>query len=317
MRNGEQPHLLAVVAALALIAPVGFEAPRLLGVNAPGQVGDSGQPFPTTSWAVGLVVPEGASLQGSGELRWEDVNNVTARVTLPNITLPDGIVYAVLSVMTSDGSVVQAAAGVRPNDSDWFAYAWLIPSTVSVPLVYRWVLNASGPPMTPGASIAISIFAASGAWSLRVTDEETGAGVTRQFPSTIAPSVKRGDQEVFALESYSRSAATFRSMGNLTLTGIYLDGSGVIGGAYSYSDWDPAHNPLFAVGSAGASPPSFISLGRATDGSLVWGYEIAWESTDSTPATAAVVLLLVSAILGVVGVVLWKTRKTTKSTPNR
>jgi hypothetical protein len=309
VRNGEKTHRLQIFCALVLIMSTGVELSPIPTPEAPAQVGASGQAYPTTSWAVGLVVPEGASLQGGGKVRWEGVNNLTAAVTLPNITLPDEIVYAVVSVMTSDGSVLQTAAGIWPNDSSWFAYAWLIPSSTSVPLVYQWVLNGSEPAMAPGANVSISIYQISGSWNLRVTDEETGAGVTQQFPSGIGQSVRVGDQEVFALESYSRSGATFRDMGNLTLTAVYLDGLKVTGGVYAYSDWDPTHNPLFSVGSAGVTPPSFVSLGQAKDGSFVWGYETLWKSPNDTLAIVETLLVLVSVVLGVVGVVLWKTRK--------
>jgi hypothetical protein len=309
VRNGEKTHLVPILFALVLIMSTGVELSPIPAAEAPGQVGASGQPYPTTSWAIGLVVPEGASLQGGGKVRWEGVNNLTAAVTLPNITLPDEIIYAVVSVMTSDGSVLQAAAGIWPNDSNWFAYAWLIPSSTSVPLVYQWVLNGSEPAMAPGANISISIYRVSGSWNLRVTDEETDAGLTRQFPSGIGQSVMVGDQEAFALESYSRSGATFQDMGNLTLTGVFLDGLKVTGGVYAYSDWDPTHNPLFSVGSAGVTPPSFVSLGQAKDGSFVWGYETLWKSPNDTLATVETLLVLVSVVLGVVGVVLWKTRK--------
>ena len=308
MRSGESTHRLQVIWALALVVSAGVGVPSILP-KAPGQGGSSGSAYPTTSWAVGLVVPEGASLQGGGKVRWGGVDNLTAAVTLPNISLPDEIVYAVLSVMTSDGCVLQAAAGIRPNESSWFAYAWLIPSTASNPLVYQWVLNESGPPMAPGANVSISVYEVSGSWNLRITDEETGAGVARPFPSGIGPSLKVGDQEVFALESYSRSGATFRSMGNMTLTGMLLDGSKVTGGVYGYTDWDPDHNPLFAVGSSGVSPPAFVSLGQATDGSFVWGYALVWRSPNDTLATVATIAALVSGVLAVVGVVLWKTRK--------
>ncbi|MDG7007447.1 MAG: hypothetical protein JRN06_04285 [Nitrososphaerota archaeon] len=310
MKSGETPHRLQVVWALALILLAGAEAPAV-PTKAPGQTGAAGHAYPSTSWAVGLVVPEGASLQGGGKLRWEAVSILTAAVTLPEISLPDEIVYAVLSVMTSNGSVLQAAAGIRPNDSSWSAYAWLIPSTVSVPLVYQWILNASGPTMAPGANISISIYQTLGTWNLRVSDEQTGAAVTQRFPSGIGSSLRPGDQEVFALESYSRSGATFQNMGNLTLTGIFLDGSKATGGVYAYSDWDPAHNPLFAVGSSGASPPSFISFGQAKDGSFVWGYAMVWTNPTNLPLTVAIVAAMVLAAICTVGVALWRSRKAT------
>jgi len=316
VRSIGQTHRIQVVWALALIISAGVELSPISTGEAPGQVGSAGSSYPTTSWAVGLVVPEGASLEGGGKVNWGEVSNLTAAITLPNISLPDEIVYAVLSVMTSNGSVLQAAAGIWPGDSNWSVYAWLIPSTASIPLVYQWVLNASEPTMAPGANVSIVIYQASGSWSLRVTDEETGSRVTMEFPPGLAESVRVGDQEVFALESYSRSEGTFRNMGNLTLAGMFLDGTKVAGGVYGYSDWDPDHNPLFAVGSAGASPPSFVSFGRAADGSFVWGYATVWSTPNNAFATIVILLIMVSVVLGVVGVVLWMTRPR-RTLPNR
>lgn len=309
MRGAGGTHRLLVAWTVVLMLSAGTGTAPLHAAGTSDLVSVAGHAYPTASWAVGLVVPEGSSLQGGGKVRWEGVSNITAAVTLPSISLPDDIVYAVLSVMTTTGSVLQAAAGIRPDDGNWSSFAWLIPSTASVPLVYQWVLNASGPTMAPGTDVSISIYQSSGEWSLKVSNERTGGSVTEHFPPGVGASVRAGDQEVFALESYSRSGATFQNMGNLTLTGLFLDRSKVVGGVYAYSDWDPAHNPLFAVGSAGASPPSFVSFGQALDGSFVWGYATVWKSTGDVMATIAVVLAMVAVVLGVVGVVLWKTKK--------
>lgn len=267
------------------------------------------QAYSTSSWALGVVVPEGAPLQGGGSLRWEDANNVTASFTLPDISVPDGLVYAVLSVMTGNGSVLQAAVGIRHNESDWFTYSWSISSPSSVPLTYQWVLNASVPEVAPLANLTVSIFRSSGPWSLRVLDESTGASVEHGFPSRQRASLRAGDQEVFSLESYSRSGSTFRNMGNLTLGGIFVDGARIEGGTYTYGGWDPSHNPLFAVGSSGSDPPTFISLGQTKGGSFVWEYATSWGSGgDSAAAFMEAFALLLIVSLSALGVVLWKTR---------
>ena len=306
MRSGFQLHDLLAVSVL-IIFVAGTGAQPLLSSDAPTNTGLSLQAYPNASWAVGLVVPQGASLEGGTRVSWESVGNVTAAVTLPDISRPDAIVYVVVSIMTSKGSVLQAAAGIRPNESDWFAYAWSIPSIRSVPPTYQWMLNGSGAPMAPGANVSISIYQASGAWDLKVA-EGALAGTTTSFPADVGASLKAGDQEVFAFESYSRLAATFQNMGNLTLNGLFLDGLMVSKGGYIHSDWDPSHTPLFAVGSSGASPPSFVSIVRTEDGAYVWGYSTVWTNPAGVPLAIIVIATLVLAVALVVGFILWKAR---------
>jgi len=163
--------------------------------------------------------------------------------------------------------------------------------------------------MAPGARVIMSIFRGEDAWNLKVFDEDTWSSAAHSFPGGVAPSLMSGDQQVFALESYSRSAATFQNMGNLTLSSVLLDGQRVTGGAYSYGGWDPSHNPVFVVGSSGASPPVFISLERASDESFSWGYVATWKNGGSPfAAMVPTVLALSAGVCAVVGVVLWLTR---------
>lgn len=319
LRSGLLARRLLVAAVCVLLFSASVEASSLpVAAVSSTQATSSGRSYPTASWALGVVVPEGASLQGGSKLRWESVRNVTAAFTLPNVTMPDRIVYAVMSLMTSDGGVMQAAAGIRPDEGSWFAYSWSIPDFKSVPLIYRWSLNSSEPEMAPGADVTISIFQSSNVWTLRIQDDSTGARVERAFLVGVGTSLKAGDQEVFSLESYSRLGATFRDMGNLTLRSLLVDGARVTGGVYAYGDWEPRHNPLFAVGSSGVSPPSFISLGQGDDGSFIWGYDLYWGgSGDSVMAVVETLALLLSALFLVIGVVLWKTRGPLASGPRR
>lgn len=303
MRGG-RGRLILILAVLGLLLPPAAEAaPRLSAVAA------SQGAFTGTSWALGLVVPEGSSLQGGASLKWEEVGNLTAVFSLPNITLPDGVVYAVVSVMTSDGTVLQAATGIGTNCSAWQAYSWAIRGLKTGSLAYSWILNATGPRMEPSADVAISIFRTTDGWELRILDRTTNASVERSFPQGLGSSLKQGDQEVFSLESYSRSAATFRSMGNLTLRALLLDGAEVSGGVYSYGEWDPNHNPLFVVGSSGSNPPYFISLRQVGDGSYAWAYTTSWKSSGGPPigVTAFFAVLLVG-VLVVARVVIRRTR---------
>ncbi len=290
-------YLILLPAAAAALSPSPLAA-------------STGTAYPNTSWALGLVVPEGASLQG-GVVRWGSVTNVTARVTLPNMTSPDGIVYAVLSVMASDGSVLQCAAGAAPGRSGWLVYSWFVQGIGSGPLTYRWILNSSGPTMGPMGNISMSIFSASGRWSVRVEELGSGSSVEEQFPAGTAPSLKTGDQEVFALESYTRTGSTFRNMGNLTLNALLLDGRRVTGGFYTYGQWDPLHSPIFVVGSSGSSPPSFIYLGRGEAGSLFWSYSGVWVPQGNPLGGTGVIMVaaLLTAAGLVTGAILWMTRR--------
>jgi hypothetical protein len=257
-----------------------------------------------------VVVPDGAGLLGGGNLRWERATNVTATLVLPDIASPDQIVYAILSVMTSDGTVLQAAAGASPNRTGWAGFAWSVTGADSESPTYAWVLNASEPEMSPRANVSISIFYSPGGWSLRITDLDTQASLESPFGPGPAPALRAGDQEAFALESYSRTPATFQAMGNLTVRSIQIDGKVVASGCYFYGDWDMVHNPLFVVGSSGTSPPSFISAAAGSGGSFSWEYVGFWEvQGDPTSGLEVIAFaaLAGAAVLGSLGV--WLARK--------
>jgi hypothetical protein len=263
------------------------------------------------------VVPEGAHLLGGGRVQWESVTNVTAYLALPDIESPDGNVYAILSVMTNDGSVLQAAAGALPNRTVWLGFAWSIEGASSGTPSYSWVLNASKPEMSPLANVSISIFRASGLWDFKITNVGTGSSVVEPFPPGPASTLRVGDQEVFALESYSRTVATFQNMKNLTLYSILLDGRKVVSGGYLYGGWDMIHNPLFVVGNSGSSPPSFIYPGIGPAGSFFWDYVRVW-GVEGNPYGGLVEILAVTSVagavtLGSVGVYLARKRTGQKS----
>jgi hypothetical protein len=308
LRSELRAGLLVLFMALLLL--------QIPGAMAGAPQSSPGQVYPNSSWALGVVVPEGAGLQGGGSVNWGRVTNVTAEVTLPNITLPDGVVYTVLSVMTNDGSVLQAAAGISPNGSLWMTYAWSITGTPPSQFTYRWVLNGSEPKMSPNANVSISIFEGGHTWELKVVDEDIGTSVTEQYPSGMDPTLMAGDQEVFALESYSRTGATFQNMDNLTLRSLSLNGQRVVGKLYTYDQWDPDHNPVFIVGSSGTSPPSFIYVGEEAGGSFFWDYVRVWgvagDPLGGLVEVTVVVLLVVAAS---VGIAIWITRRPARTWP--
>ena len=73
------------------------------------------------SWALGVVVPQNSQTD-KGKVQWQNVVNVTVVFRAPNITRTDGTIYLVMSLMTSTGAVIQAAAGLYQNMSEWGTY---------------------------------------------------------------------------------------------------------------------------------------------------------------------------------------------------
>jgi len=239
-------------------------------------------------------------------LSWENVRNVTVLVTLPTIDLPSDAVYAVLSLMISDGVVLQVASGIYPSNSTWLVYSMYIADVLQVPQHYTWVLNSSAPQAQPGDSEVISIFLSQvGGWSFRVADPERDSSIQLPFglPSDQPP--KAGDQEFFALESYSWNSSTFEAMGSMTLESTFLDGRTVSSGMYLYSNWDMIHSPLFVVG--GSTPPGFVSVGL-NGSTAMWSYGGTWQGNiqtgyDTPIAMTFLVGLAVSIAAVVVGIV--------------
>jgi len=298
--------VLAVLVSVCLFLP-SFGVTHATGTT-PLQLAPA---YPNSSWAIGVVVPEGTHTLGGEGVQWGDISNVTASLSLPDIESPDGIIYAILSVMTDDGSVLQAAAGAPPNRTGWLVFAWSVQEAGSVTPVYQWVLNASAPEMSPLANISISIFRSSGQWDLRVVDADDGSSVERSFPPGPAPALMAGDQEVFALESYSRTLATFAGMGNMTLHSILLNGNKVTTGCYLYNGWDMIHNPLFVVGSSGSSPPTFINAGEGSGTSFFWDYVAIWGVQGNPLGSLVEVLAVVSGggVIMLAGLGVWLSRK--------
>ncbi len=249
----------------------------------------------TGSWALGMVVPQGASLSTGQKVSWGSVTNLTALVRIPDLGYADNTVLAVLSAMVSDSSVVQVSAGLFPGSDTWRAVGWLIPDVGAVHHQYIWVLNSTYPPIAPGSLVSLSLFSSAKGWSYSLTDLDTGLGVAGTFAGGSPQPLKSGDQEVFALESYSSNVSLFSSMGNLTLQSLFVDGKVVTGGTYYLGDWDPTHQPLFVVG--GLPPPSWIAVTSSPNGTVVWGYSNEWGAFGITPLQAFYPLLLLSAVV--------------------
>jgi hypothetical protein len=250
-----------------------------------------------SSWALGIVVPDGAKLEGGGVVSWRAETNITALVHLPNVTRPDGITYIVLSAMGNDRTVFQVAVGIWPSSSLWSVYSWFITGVDSQSPTYKWVANGTGQQMSPSDLLSISIFLGPSAWLYGVADYNTSGFWEGFFPGASARSFDSGDQEVVSLESYSRSTSTFHDMGNLTLESLYVDGERILGGWYSYSGWDPQHNPLFTVG--GSAAPLFISFASNARGGAVWSYSPEWTGGRADPFTAPIAAGVIATVLAV------------------
>jgi len=240
---------------------------------------------PPGSWALGLVVPQGATLADGRTVAWGNVGNITAVVELPVVSRTDNTILVVLSAMVGDNSVLQVSAGLFPESTSWRAVGWYIPDVRASPQQYEWTLNSSTPELPSGGWVSLSIFQAGGVWQYRIVDLDTQREVSGAYSDAPVAHVREGDQEVFALESYTSNATVISGMGNLTLKSLYLDGQALKGGLYYYNDWDPSHQPLFVVG--GLDAPNFISVEDLRNGTFVWSYSAQWRDVTSMTSEAA------------------------------
>ena len=218
-----------------------------------------------------MVVPQGSGLLGGGVVNWGSVDNITAVLSLPNISRPNGTVYAILSLMTTDGTVMQTALGIYPGGQEWKGYSLYVDSISTVPQAYHWIANSSLPQSLPNQTVSLSLSRdqASG-WFYRISNLATQASVNGGFGRGVGGASLGEDQEVFALESYTSEPRTFSEMGNMTLQGIFLNGERAVGPLYTYGSWDPSHTLPFVVG--GLNPPSFIGVAISTEGMVSWTF---------------------------------------------
>jgi hypothetical protein len=271
----------------------------------------SSQNYSQPSWGLGVVLPQGAKLAGGGDLSWEAVRNLTVSVTLPMIEDPSQSVFAVMSIMTVDGTVLQVASGIYPGNSTWLVYSMYIADVTRVPQHYTWVVNSSAPRAAPGDSEVISIYLSqSEGWAFRVADPRENSSVQLSFGLSSNQPAKAGDQEFFALESYSWDSATFEQMGSMTLGPIFVDGQRVNNGLYTFAGWDIVHSPLFSVG--GATPPQFVSLGL-NGSTATWSYGGTWQGDIQPgfdlPIAIACVLVLAAALAAVFASIMYVTTR--------
>lgn len=234
------------------------------------------------TWALGIVVPNGAKLEDGSIIKWSEVSNITAIIRLPNITRTDHRIYIVLSAMTASGTILQVAVGLSPNNTHWLTYA-MIALNISSGTNYMWRTEGSPPIMEVYHTISISIYSLKNnqgkyEWNYIVHDIITGESNSGFLVDDNSHTFMDGDQEVIALESYTKKESIFSYMGNITLYSLLLNGKKVISGWYIYDGWDWTKHPLFVVG--GATPaPQYISI-SSNNGIIYWKYEpISWSTS--------------------------------------
>ncbi|MCL4340464.1 MAG: hypothetical protein M1388_04970 [Thaumarchaeota archaeon] len=253
------------------------------------------------SWGAGLVVPEGSQTASGGRVDWADVQNVSALFRLPDINETDGTIYMIMSLMTSNGSIIQAAAGLYPNSSYWGTYAMYIANPARQ--VYTPIISTEDPCMAPGDLVTMSIyFLPDSGWNLLLLDLTNGLSASASFGPGLPASLKVGDQFVFALESYTSTLSVFENMGNVTLYALLINGEAVMSGSYLYSGWNNLRYPLFIVG--GASVPNFMAMNLTASGGVVWSYRSQWGSPSSGPAAGLDLIFLALAAAAAVNVVI-------------
>lgn len=259
------------------------------------------QGYAQNSWGLGVVVPDGSTLSGGGTLDWAAVTNVTVVVQIPRITNVSAPIYAVVSLMTQDGVVLQTAFGIYPGNESWLMYSMFIEDVNQIPQHYTWTVNSSEPTAGPGDVVTISIYRSlERVWSFRACNLNTSLSAQGAFGTETTELPKRGDQEAFALESYASDSPTFRNMGNMTLSSLFVNGKRVASGWYIFADWDMLHNPLFVVG--GAAPPAFIDVSVSNGGRAVWYYSENWNGNgqvdETGPLLVAMAILVGAALCG-------------------
>lgn len=240
-----------------------------------------------------------ATLSTGEGVSWGKVSNVTVALQLPDIQQTNGTIYAILSVMTKDGSILQLASGLVPNATTWGTYAMLIRNPTTYPQEYRSILNRPSPGISPGTKVSLSIYLAAGVWNFEARELGTNQTVHSALGENLSASLREGDQEVFALESYSSDSNVFANMGNLTLDSVLLNGQQVTAGWYFYSGgWNPSRSPLFIVG--GGTPPYFVNIQNCDGNVACWNFRTQWTGVEEPSLTPVVMF----AILGTVAAVI-------------
>jgi hypothetical protein len=236
---------------------------------------------------------------------------VTVQFRLPSISQSDDTVYAILTLMSRSGIIMQVATGLYPGMTSWRTYVLLLGESDVAAKSYTWVVNGSDPTMDAGSNVSLSIYWKEGSWRYRVVNLETSGESDGPIAGDAAAGFKSGDQEVIALESYTSATSVFAGMGLMDVYGIEVDGAKVNGGLYSLGGWDPQRSPLFIVG--GHEPPSFASI-SLSDGTVEWSYSAEGRVSYLSPSGYNLALFVIASALIAVSVLtldFWQRKKRT------
>ncbi|MEM3832228.1 MAG: hypothetical protein QW128_01330 [Thermoprotei archaeon] len=235
------------------------------------------------SWALGVVIPNGAKLEDGTIVRWSEVKNITAIIKLPQIIETDGVIYIVLSAMTQSKTILQVAIGIEPNRTTWLTYAMIV-TNISSGANYTWITERGPPSMNNNDLIIISIYLSlhqnKYIWSYKIHDITTNVSYIGLLINDNSQAFMDGEQEVIALESYTKNEHIFMSMGNITLYALFLNNKRVVGGWYFYDGWDWTKHPLFVIGSI--QVPNYISI-SSDNNTIYWRYNpVTWGTPTIT-----------------------------------
>src|SRR3972149_5364119 len=77
-------------------------------------------------WGLGITISDGIPLTDGDRVNWSSTRNITVVFRLPNISRTDARIYAIMSVMTTGGRMIQVAAGLEPSSPQWRGYVFEI-----------------------------------------------------------------------------------------------------------------------------------------------------------------------------------------------
>jgi hypothetical protein len=257
------------------------------------------------SWGLGLTIPNGSPLEDGSRVEWGEHRNITVVLTLPNISYTDKTIYFIVSIMTKQQTIIQAAIGIHPNNTYWTSSFMYVKNVYQHNKTYVAVLLDSPPYFHPYDKASISIYyrpsedGAGGVWASSITNLSTGESIDVDILVDNSSTFMDGEQEVIAFESYTSNEKIFEQMGQAILHSILVDGRRVLGGWYIDDGQVFDRRPLFEVG--GGRVPSFISIIFKNDGTIAWIYsKPTWNNSLSPIYSIMFLLLLVISIIIVV-----------------
>jgi len=257
------------------------------------------------SWGLGLTIPNGSPLEDGSRVEWGKHRNITVVLTLPNISYTDKTIYFIVSIMTKQQTIIQAAIGIHPNNTYWTSSFMYVRNVYQHNKTYIAVLLDSPPYFHPYDKASISIYyrpsedGAGGVWASSITNLSTGKSIDVDILVDNSSTFMDGEQEVIALESYTSNEKIFEQMDQAILHSILVDGRRVLGGWYIDDGQVFDRRPLFEVG--GGQAPSFISIIFKDDGTIAWIYsKPTWNNSLSPVYSIMFLLLLVISMIIVV-----------------